>query len=820
MSKNIVSENDFREEELFKRFLEKQTTGESLFADDKIDEPQITIDDLCSREYTDDGDRQINSFSDVLPSAFEDKACYNGLWGKIKYYFNYITDVENARCLSVLLIPGFLIIMFLINFLSPTNAVSEKENRTLAQFPEISAKALTDGTFTKGFEDYIADQFVFRNSFVSAKRGFEVMLGKKENHGILFADDGYLIENAADLGFENVKSNVKGIEDLASVERYNVVVAVVPTAYEVMSNKLPSNAYTNVYGKLYDNIKSNIKSPAIKLIDVSPVLKQNNSEYLYYRTDHHQTALGSYYLYQALSNVLSYNPYPLSDFKAETVAHDFMGTTWSNSGFAPTKADQISKYTYKEEYTSEVTFGAEDKKLTSLYSDEMLKTKDKYAYYLDGNHGITEVKTSCPTNASIAIIKDSYAHSLVPFLANHYSRIYMIDLRYYNGDIFEYLYTSNVKDVLVLYNQNTFMTDNNLKKISAMVSTSPYSSVPKVNYGIIPKQEAVDISYFDDAVFVGDSLTLGISYHSGFNSDFLCAGGLSIRNIETEIVKDGKNTIKTLQAMDNVGKVYIMLGTNDAVFQDKEEYLSGYSAFIDDVRDRFPNAVIYIQSIMPVTKTFSNTHDLKNNMLTTYNEYLVDLAIEKQCYYIDLNSYFADSDGYLPNDAGGDGVHLSPENYKKLAEYLMNHAVDVGGVKKIGSGIAQIFKGGDYNTAKIGEELLKNVKFKDTMSKVGDALAVSNYNLDTSYVLSASLYVSGGSTAEEVAVFEVSSADKVKDVVALIEDRIKNKKKDFETYMPAEMTKLNNPYIITKGKVVVLCLADSANVETIKSLIK
>ena len=106
------------------------------------------------------------------------------------------------------------------------------------------------------------------------------------------------------------------------------------------------------------------------------------------------------------------------------------------------------------------------------------------------------------------------------------------------------------------------------------------------------------------------------------------------------------------------------------------------------------------------------------------------------------------------------------------------------------------------------------------MSKVGDALAVSNYKLDTSYVLSASLFVSGGSTAEEVAVFEVKSSADTEKLVKLIKQRVENKKKDFENYMPAEMTKLNSPYIVTKGNVVVLCLADSADAETIKSLIK
>ncbi len=796
---NNFSQNDFREEELFKKFLEKQNIKNEALnsAVDSTDE----IFELEDNEETKVFDDELNTLSDIIPKNTDNRE-------------------EKIRRLSCMVIPGFLVLMLFINIIMPSKDISEKENRALARFPKISFAAIKDGTFSKGFEDYISDQFIFRNSFVSAKRCAEAMIGKKENHGILFGKDGYLIENSADLSFANVKSNIKAVEDLASVKRYNITLAVVPTSYEIMKNKLPKNAYTDVYKRLGDEIKANVKSKNIKIADTLSLLKENSDQYLYYRSDHHQTAHGSYYVYSALGKNLSYEPIPKENFNIEEKTTDFVGTMWSNSGFARTKEDTIFKYSLKNGYTSKVTFPTEKKTMNSLYSDSMLKTKDKYAYYLDGNHGLTEIETNCGTDKRIAVIKDSYAHSIVPFLANHYSKIYMIDLRYYNGDIFEYLYKSDIKDVLVLYNQNTFMTDTNLSKISAFSKTSTYTSVPDINYGIVPLLKKVDDSYFDDAVFVGDSLTLGLSYFSGFNSEFLCVGGLSTKNLDTEPLENGKTVMDTIASKEKIGKVYIMLGTNESIYQKPDEFTARYSAFIDKVREYHPDAVVYIQSIMPVSKTFSDSHDLKNPLIVEHNKYLLQLAKDKQCYYVDVHNFFAGEDGYLPENAGHDGVHLTPENYRVMANYLKEHAVSVGGVKKLGSSSAKVFKGGKSDTGKIGENIVSKVKFKDTLSKVSDSLIVSNYGIDTKKVLSASLYVSGGSTAEEVAVFEADSKKSADEVVKCINKRVENKKRDFENYIPAEMTKLNNPYIIQKGNIVVLCLADSVDEDLIKSFIK
>jgi len=849
--------DEFREEELFRKFLEKhksESSGgdvdwwalstddskEPETADDSAQKsgeyPDFDLDEASAQAYGEDegapdneewhseyeGDKIIEKFADVLPEeelfSEEDKGM--SLFKKIKHVLKFAAKKANCCHLVCMIIPGILLLLLLLNIVTPSKGVSQKENRTLAQFPKISLSTITDGTFMKEFETFITDQFVFRNQFVSTKRRVEMLSGKRENHEVLLCDEGYLIENTSSLTKANIKSNLKAIEDLASLKRYDITLAVLPTAYEIMDHTLPAFAYVDEYGAFYDTVKENIKSKDIKVADIGAYLKKNRDKYLYYRTDHHQTAHGSFYSYTALGDYLDYEPHDAKDFKVDKVASEFYGTMWSNSGFAGADPDDIYRYTLKDSYKHEVSYPSDGGKMNSLYDDSMLRGKDKYAYYLGGNHALTVIKSDCPSKKRLAVIKDSYAHSIVPFLANHYGEIYMIDLRYYNDDVLEYLYNSGVKEVLVLYNQNTFMTDTNLSKISTFVETSPYNVVPNAEFGILPELDPVDDSYFDDAVFVGDSLTIGIEYFSGFNSLFLCAGGLSTQTLETQKLSDGKTAIEIINEAEHLGKLYIMLGMNESIYEKPDEFIERYSSFIDAVRERFPNILVYVESITPVSRNFENSKTLKNRMINSYNEHLLKMVKEKDCYYVDLNSYFADEDGYLPEGAGGDGVHFSPDNYRKLAEYLKNHAVaTVESVKGLSS--AGSFKGeGKYDTGKIAQNIIKEIKFKDKLSEVSDALVISNYKVDKSKVCDATLYMGGGSTAEEVAVFELVDEEYAKQVTELAQKRIDNKKKDFENYIPAEMKKLNNPVIVRKGKVVAVCIADNATKEQIEKCIK
>ncbi len=817
---NNKSEFDL-EEERFQQFLRERYSNLST-VEKEPEEPE-TVAEVASEAPTtaEDSDKEIKVLRDLFPDMSPLKAVKNkSLVTRIKTFFKTVTEQENIKRIFSLAVPGLLVLLLLFNIVMPSKDVSEKENRALAQFPVTNGSTIVSGQFMKDFESYISDQFVFRNHFVASKRRYETLSGKEENRNILFGKDGYLIENSSAHSEVNLNSNMQAINALAQVDRYNVKVAIVPTAYEIHRDKLPRFAYTNAYEKLQNRLQKGLQK-GIAIADTAPALKKHSDEYLYYRSDHHQTALGSFYTYTALAKTLGFEPYPITDFTVEEMATDFCGTCYSTSGFARTENDTIYKYSLAIPPKYKVSFPLDKQEMDSLYNEKMLKGRDKYAFYLDGNHAITQIKSDAVENRRLAIIKDSYAHSIVPFLANHYSDIYMIDLRYYNEDVFKYLYDNNIKDVLILYNHNTFMTDNNLAKISEFKKTSVFAgSVPDVSYGVVPELKKVDASYFDDAVFVGDSLTIGIQNFSGFNSEFLCMGGLNTKNLDSAVLPSGKTTLQSIFAREQMGKIYIMLGTNEIAYDEMESYLERYSAFIDKIREKFPNTIVYIESIMPVTKHYSESTSIKNDKIPLYNEQLLKMAKEKQCYYVDVHSYYKGDDGYLPDNIGSDGVHLGPEKYREFAEYLQKHAVPEKGVVKLKDGKNKTFAGGKADTDGIAKKILKKAKPKDTLAKVSDSIVISSYKIDPKKIASASMYLGGGATAEEIAVFELKDKKYAKQLEKLIQERIERRKLDFKNYIPEEMPKLNSPVIEQKGKVIAVCIADNITGKDVLSCMK
>ena len=99
-----------------------------------------------------------------------------------------------------------------------------------------------------------------------------------------------------------------------------------------------------------------------------------------------------------------------------------------------------------------------------MYFREFLDVKDKYSTFFGQNMPMINVITGNP-GGRLLVIKDSYAHSLVPFLANHYSEICMLDLRYIQISYKELVNVADYDAVLFVYNASTFMSDDDLKKL-------------------------------------------------------------------------------------------------------------------------------------------------------------------------------------------------------------------------------------------------------------------------------------------------------------------------------------------------------------------
>ena len=179
--------------------------------------------------------------------------------------------------------------------------------------------------------------------------------------------------------------------------------------------------------------------------------------------------MGAYYGYEALSSGFGLKVQDLAGLQAEDVSNDFLGTydskvnTGLTGGVIP---DNITIYSSPEIDKAKMMWDNDnDKTFNSIYNMDALKGKDKYTVFFGGNHSITDIKTKNKTGKTLLIIKDSFAHSLAPFLIKDYDRIIMLDLRYFNKSLKKYLSENKITDLLVLYSTPDFAEDANIGRL-------------------------------------------------------------------------------------------------------------------------------------------------------------------------------------------------------------------------------------------------------------------------------------------------------------------------------------------------------------------
>ncbi len=701
------------------------------------------------------------------------------------------------KCYFIILI--FLFFTFTtVNLFIYGNDFSERENRYLAAFPQLTVQKLADGSFMKEFDSFACDRFVFRNFFVSLKGELERITLKKDNNGIHFGRNGYLIP-AFEKNEAIVENNTNALIKLNETGKFSLSVCLVPTANEVKNKELPLFARNGYEKKTLNGVNGALKEKKVKVVEPLKSLLAHSNEYIYYKTDHHQTALGGYYMYESLGEALGYKPLKIESFKVKTLSENFFGTSFSKAGVTGYGPDRLQLFESDVKVTCDQG---------SFFDYSKLETKDKYAFFMGGNYAVATVTSSVKNGRRLAIIKDSYANNIVPFLANHFETIYMIDLRYFNGDLFEELYKFSVNDILVLQGISTFATDGSLSKITEIINSSAHL---KTLGGEVKKGERVEDSYFADAVFIGDSLTDGLKLYAEAGGTFLSNTGISVTGVMSALSANGVSIAEQIKTTKG-GKFYIMLGLNDSISSEEEipAFIKNYGALIDAIKESNPKSPVYIQSLFPVSREREKKGDIKNSVIYKMNDALLKLAKEKNVYFLKVYEAVADDEGYLKEEITTDGVHLKPDNYKDWYNYLKSHAVPVYGEGKTDEiKNARFAGGGKYNPHKLAKALVEGVAFKDKLSEAGINSVKFLYGIEPESLLDGCVMAGGGSTAEEIAIFEFSGKEMKKLVEKKINERIEVKRKAYESYMPQEMAKLENPVVIITGDFAVLCICDN-----------
>ena len=197
----------------------------------------------------------------------------------------------------------------------------------------------------------------------------------------------------------------------------------------------------------------------------------------------------------------------------------------------------------------------------------------------------------------------------------------------------------------------------------------------------VPERQAVDNSYFDDAIFFGVCISTGIPlYQVMKNAAVVAYTGINTQNINTkQAIETPGGPATMLEAAKQYGeksKVYIMLGANGLDF-DKPTFIDGYRTFVASVKAQYPGAAVYLQSMTPVTREcYKNYPSVNNEKVEDYNVAIMQLANEMGVYYVDVAQALMDENGELPMDASPDGMHMMPEYYNKWFDYLKTHTVE------------------------------------------------------------------------------------------------------------------------------------------------
>ncbi len=200
---------------------------------------------------------------------------------------------------------------------------------------------------------------------------------------------------------------------------------------------------------------------------------------------------------------------------------------------------------------------------------------------------------------------------------------------------------------------------------------------------VVPEQaSAVDDSYFEDAVFIGDSRMQGFRNLSGITKgSFVTAVGMELENFYTDSqIATAAGNVTVLDALKNINfsKIYMMLGTNELGAYDMNQVGESYRQVLADIKQlsSSPDPIVYVYSVIYVDEPLVTTGDYVNNT----NVDAVNMEILKMCkkegyHYINLNEVFSNGYHGLISGAAEDGIHLNTDYCKEWLEYTKTHYI-------------------------------------------------------------------------------------------------------------------------------------------------
>ena len=401
--------------------------------------------------------------------------------------------------LNIFIFMSLIYLITILNMLAPKDkTISEVENRTLAQKPIFSMDNLLSGKYFRDFESFFADHFFDREKLVKISKDITSLKGIKREEEVFLVDfDGQNVggnqESEDDVSEKPDNTNTEGstkgnlliLNDTVmelykfNQEKAKLYADMINTAqsnfgedvkvYSLLApiqiEFLDNDKYKNLSDSQIDAIKfvNDNFSDNIIPVDAYTPIKEHIDEYVYYRTDHHWTALGAYYAYTGFAKQAELEIVPLENYKAGE-APGFLGhiSTVNPAEKVNNNPDNVIYYNppvktdmkvfyYDKETGEKKSYNG--KVITKSYAD----LDQKYGIFLGGDFALGVIKTNAKTDKKIMVIKDSYGNAFIPFLTPHYSEIYVVDPRHYKESIVDLVNENEIGEVMFL---NYILTTN------------------------------------------------------------------------------------------------------------------------------------------------------------------------------------------------------------------------------------------------------------------------------------------------------------------------------------------------------------------------
>lgn len=361
-------------------------------------------------------------------------------------------------------------------WLIPKKSFSAVEKRALQTRPKPDAASVFSGAYTDRLAAFYADQFPFRTAWVGLKGRAEILLGKGENNGILLGADGRLarrkfrmltpsgaLEDADFISDAQVAAACDGI--LRADKNLTVPFAALLTGRNIDVCPSAFSYPTDFSDALNQAVQSRLRGK-VAAPDLIALFRANGED-LYYRTDHHWTTAGAYLGYRAAMEALGQSSaiLPVGEFRREVISDSFYGTLWAAGGMNWVCPDSAEVWYRGNE--ADFTVTADGRTPDGFYSFSRMENGDAYAVFLDGTHDVVTVRKTGEERPCLLVVRDSFASSLAPFLAQHYDLV-LVNLSSTRSDFTDVSALASEYEadaVLLVYSLENMLTADKLAKL-------------------------------------------------------------------------------------------------------------------------------------------------------------------------------------------------------------------------------------------------------------------------------------------------------------------------------------------------------------------